>query len=352
MKRAKGKGTIALLLSAPLGAAFHQHDLKCIEIIRPAALPAPELNQCFFVAAVSSSYSKLNKMNEAVRILDAIICQAPDECQNVMNYIAKTKCLLQLEKVEEAVDVITQLEMILQSNRNLTNLKGVAEQVISGIQELIEHFIVQKCFNTTIQLVKCKFHVVKFFCENDNERLVKCEETGALVERLCRESLVTAKNCGKDKADKPKGKEKNDMPRILLEALLQEMLLIKEVPVEEKAVKVGWVYKYFGFYYEELKQHARAVEMYKQGVAIMLTVFADEGKKFKLLGHLHNGLGNCLAKLNMHPAAMYAYEKAVECFNEAEDWDNQVAKYEIINNAMKIINSYKSKCRVPGSEVI
>ena len=75
-------------------------------------------------------YIKLNKHNEAVRILDAIICQSPEECYNVPNYVTKIKCLLEMEQLDDAVDLTNQLDLILASTRNLNFLKADSEQVI------------------------------------------------------------------------------------------------------------------------------------------------------------------------------------------------------------------------------
>lgn len=282
-------------------------------------------------------------MEEAVRILDAIICQSPDECQNVINYITKIKCLLQLDKMDHVTELINQLEMILQSNRNLAQLKSKSEEILEGIQDLIEHFITLQCFKTSMQLAQCKFHVLKVFCEDNTEKLDRCERLGDLIERLVTETMKPSSRDLKGKQEKQSGKDKFDKPRVILESVLQEMLMLEDVPVDKKALKVGLVYKHFAFYLEEIKQYSRAVEMNKQGIAVMMTVFAGEGKKHKVLGYLHNGLGSCLSKLHLNPAAAVAYERAVECFNEAEDWEDQAKKYDVINTAMKNCTQIRGK---------
>ena len=273
----------------------------------------------------------MNKHREAVRILDAIICQSPEEFHNVSNYVTKIKCLLELELIDDAVKLTNQIDLILASTRNLRNLRSQSEEVISGLQDLIEGFIDVKCFDTTMLLAQCKYNVEKFYCENDNERLERFEETGGLIERLVREVMRV---CGRDHCERPKE---------VFESVLREMLLIKGVSMEEKAVKLAWVYKYFAFYCDEIRNYHRSVELNRQGITVMKTVFGADSNKHKVFGHLYNNMGASLFKLKCFARANSAYTKALAVYNEAEDWKDQKVKYEIINQTKESIEQTKRK---------
>lgn len=270
-------------------------------------------------------YIKLKKNKEAIRILDAMTCQAQEEYQNILDYVIKIKCLVELDNIDDATDLTRKVDLILQSTRNLVFLKPISDQIILNLQELIEKFIEAKCFDTTMMLTQCKFNFINFHCDKGEERLEKFEEAGALLERLVREVM---KACGRQKSEKPCD---------AFESVLREMLLIKDVSIENKAIKLAWVYKYFAFYCDEVGNYSRAVELNRQGITLMKAVFGAEAKKYKVFGHLYNNMGASLCKLRCYQRAHKAYEKALDVYNEAEDWKNQEVKYEIINQTKKSV---------------
>ena len=277
-----------------------------------------------------ASYIANQKFNAALQILEAVICQS-DEWRNVLNYITKVKCLLETHKECEAKKVVVRIQMMLKSDRGLNELKSSSEDLVSGLKDLIQAFIDRKCFETSLKLINVLYDVVKCYCEDDTQKLSDFEQIAAFVEKLVRE---TSAHCSRGKSKRP---------QILMEAILRELMAIKDVDVKEKGIRVAWVHKYFAFCCDEVCNFPRSVELNRQGITVMKTVFGNEAEKRKLLGHLYNNMAASLVSMHLKCRARRAYKKAIKVYTTAEDWDSQENKYKIMQFSRKCLNKLNSK---------
>jgi len=228
---------------------------------------------------------------------------------------------------------------MVKSNNLLEKLRDFSETVESEIRMLTEIFIESKCFETSLMLILMLHGIMKFYHENDNSaKLRNYEEIAGLIERAVRETsdCPLVRQCEK--------------PQCMLEDLLREMLSVQDVDVREKTIRIAWVYKYFAFCCDEVENYTRSVELTRQGITAMKTVFGSEACRYKIFGHLYHNMAASLVSLNMNCKACKAYQRAIEIYNEAEDWENYRKKCDIIkftNKCLDRVSQKKCTCQKP-----
>ena len=260
---------------------------------------------------------KSDRFDDAISLLSTVINQS-NEAQNVLNHIKEVMCLIELKRFNEAIKIVEEIDMVLGSNKLLEVLKDVSSLLLEGIGKLTEMFIKLKCFDTTMTLISCQYHIIQQCCDNNAFRLLSYEKIAGLMERVVRETVdrCNAKHCKR--------------PQRLLENILRDMMRIQDVDVQEKTLRVAWVYKYFAFACDEVGNFLRSVELTRQGITAMKTAFGQDAPRYKIYGHLYHNMAASLLSIGQTGRARKAYEKALDIYQEAEDWENQNKKLEII----------------------
>lgn len=272
---------------------------------------------------LTKTYYKSGRFEDVLTVIEAVITLS-SESQNVFNYITEAGCLLKLERIEEAEQIVGKLSMMLKSNSLLETLEGFEGALENEVRILAEAFIECKCFETSLTLVLILHEIMKRFHKEDNSmKLHIGEQIASLIERTVREcsECHEVRQCEK--------------PQVIMEDILRDMLQVQDVDVKEKTIRVAWVYKYFAFCCDEVENFNRSVELNRQGITVMKTVFGAEASRYKIFGHLYHNMAASLVSLRMTCKACRAYERAIEIYNDAEDWDNYRKKCDIIKFATK-----------------
>ena len=285
------------------------------------------------VLELTKSYYKNDRFEDVLTIIEAVICLS-SESQNVFNYITEACCLIKLDQIEEAEKIVSKLSMMLKSNNLLETLRGFDEALENEILVLTEKFIECKCFETSLKLIDMLHSILKFYNnENTSTKLHTSEQIAALIERTVRETsdCYAVRQC--------------KQPLLMLEDLLREMLSIQDIDIKEKTIRIAWVYKYFAFCCDEVENFTRSVELNRQGITAMKTVFGSEASRYKIFGHLYHNMAASLVSLGMTCKACKAYDRAIEIYNDAEDWENYRKKSDIIKFASRCLEKIcKNKC--------
>ena len=280
---------------------------------------------------LTKTYYKNGQYQDVLKIIEAVICLS-NESQNAFNHITEANCLIKLDRIHEAEKTAKKIKMMLKSTNLLETLRGFSDSLENEIRALTESFIECKCFETSLILILLLHEILKFYHEDNSEKLQNYEKIAGLLESTVRE---TASTC-------PLVHE-CDKPQSMMEDILREMLNVKDVEVREKTIRIAWVYKYFAFCCDEVGNFTRAVELNRQGITAMKTVFGSEATRYKIFGHLYHNMAASLVSLCMTCKACRAYQRAIEIYNESEDWENYRKKSDIIKLTSKCLDRISRK---------
>lgn len=125
-----------------------------------------------------------------------------------------------------------------------------------------------------------------------------------------------------------------------MEEILKEMQKINLSDLKLKCIDVAWFMKFYGFCCNEAEDFSKSIEINKQAIAIMETVFSEESCQYLVLGLCYHALGKAYDNSTRFKAATPAYHKAMNMYKKANQWPTDHEKdtcVSLIENSLERI---------------
>ena len=224
-----------------------------------------------------------------------------------------------IDRGEKAIAAASCKELIslLESKLFQNELRGVINGCIEGVTSLTDKLIEVQLTSPAISLTYCRFNLVKKYYINES-RIRRLRAIGVALQHIstCLRSM----------------NRKYDIKKYysLMDEILKEMQKIKTVDLKLKCIDVAWFMKFYGFCCNEADDLGKSIEINKQAIAIMETVFSEDSGRYLVLGLCYHMLGVAYDKSTKSTDARPFYQKAMSMYKNSNDWPNSDKREECV----------------------
>ena len=198
--------------------------------------------------------------------------------------------------------------------------------------ELCQNSKEVKKVNIALSLIKSYFQLVKRSDVTNEHKLDKYNQFGALMQDLSKN--MASQGFGE--------KFKEEFP--FMDALLEEIQNIGFVDLRKKALTVAKFLHSYGSFASNLSEPYKTIELFKQAVCLLETVYAKEAAQYKLLGTAFHHMGTAKEAINQNTAANIYFNKALAAYDKATDWSSG-EKSQYVNDSKAHLSAVQGKLR-------
>ena len=214
-------------------------------------------------------------------------------------------------------------------------LKKLADGLDSAMRDLAEEFLEETydC-ETALILGRARLLLISS-CYEGIDLLIKLERIGLQMQNIAEKLSMQGKRA--------RFKSSYKTLSTLLDEIFENMLDVSGIGIEVKCTRVAWYLKYFGFCCDEMGDFQKSKLIYGQAISILRTVFGDEAKYYRVLGHCYNNLAYVLQTTGHKIDAIIALRKAMDVFELAVDWPTDEEKTKCISKTSAALYEIKLK---------
>ena len=288
---------------------------------------------CMFLE-LALTYRKTEKFDEAIQIYQTLINHT-EGSHKLLPTIFQARCFLETRQNRIAKQICSEVISMLESIEDPDELRKVADNVDHALRDLAEEFVeeIHDC-DTAILLGRGRFLLIKQSFEGLN-RVIKLERIGLLMQNIAEELSMQSKRA--------RFKVQYKTMSVLMDEILEDMENVTGVGVEVKCTRIAWYLKYVGFCCDEVGDFQKSLLVYQQAIAILRTVFGEEARYYRVLGHCYNNMAYVLESTQHLMEATSLLRRAVDVFDSAVDWTTEDEKARCISKTSAALHEIKAK---------
>ena len=249
--------------------------------------------------------------------------------------IYQARCFVETRQNRIARQICGEIVSMIEVIDDGDEMKKVCDVVDSALRDLAEEFVeeLHDC-ETALILARARFMVIKTAYEGLN-RIIKLERIGLLMQNIAEELAMQSKRA--------RFKPQYKCMGLLMEEILEEMQNVTGIGVEVKCTRIAWYLKYVGFCCDEVGDFQKSLLIYQQAITVLKTVFGDECRFYRVLGHCYNNMAFVLESTNHLTEATSALRRAIDVFDSAVDWNSEDEKAKCISKTSAALHEIKAK---------
>ena len=288
----------------------------------------------FIFVELAMNYRRTEKFDEAIQIYQTLIAHM-EGAHKILPTIYQARCFLETRQTKIAKQICSEVVSMIQTCEDKEELKRIADSIDSAMRDLAEEFVeeVHDC-ETALMLGRGRFILIRVCYEGLN-RVIKLERIGLLMQNIAEELSMQSKRA--------RFKSHYKTMTVLMDEILEEMQNVSGVGVEVKCTRIAWYLKYVGFCCDEVGDFQKSLLVYQQAVAVLKTVFGDEAKYYRVLGHCYNNMAYVLESTGHLVEAITALRRAIDVFDSAVDWSTEDEKAKCISKTSAALHEIKTK---------
>ena len=290
--------------------------------------------EIFFYLELASNYRKLEKFDDAIQIYQTLISQT-EGAYKILPTVNQARCFLDTRQTKIAQQVCAEAVLMIENTLSKESLEPIADAVDCALRDMAEEFVdeVHDC-DTALELGRARFILLKNTYDG-MDLVIKLERIGLLMQNIAEELAMQTK--------KPKFKYQYKAMSVLMDEILETMQGVTGVGIEVKCTRIAWYLKYVGFCCDEIGDFQRSLLVYHQAITILKTVFGEEAKHYRVLGHCYNNMAFVLESTNHLIEAVNSLRRAIDVFDSAVDWTSDEEKSRCISKTSAALHEIKSR---------
>ena len=246
------------------------------------------------------------KFQEALDILFKIIPKEKS-FKKILYVLSKMRCEIELSKFGEAALTAVLFSSLLELNMAAEEIQQAMNAIEECVVGLIDEFYKIRDSYCVLLLLKSRMDLIVHY-EIGKDRLVKLNKIIVSVAH-------TFKKLNKNDHEKQK-----NLCGVLLYSALNEMLLSGEADMRFKSKQIAMGVKYCGLHCIDAKNWLKAIELFRNAIFLLKSVFGTAAMRLNMLGTLLKLLGLVFNNLGQKEIAKDYLEQALEVYETADDW--------------------------------
>jgi len=247
-----------------------------------------------------------NQHNEALQILRTIILKERGGSK-VVSLLQMIRCQIEIGQIVAAITTSEEVAEIL-----TTKVGELRTQTKARCHEelltVVARFIETKRMDTAFLLLQRHFILVKDIYGGEI-KLHKMNKLGYFME------LISKKfHC--------QGSYKLKDFYVFLDDVLQEMQNLNQIDDKKKSRAIASFMKHYGSCCNNFHRYGKSMELFKQAIFLMNSMFGVYAAKYQLLGDCHYNLALAFEHTTKFDDVVEACDAALDIYKQANDWDN------------------------------
>ena len=275
---------------------------------------------------------------EALDLLAKLLKHSVGKDQ-IVPLIRKINCHVETKQFENVratnSDLLSLLKSINKAEKE-SLIATLVDDCDSRLQKVVEKLLSSKSCEVALDLICSRFYILKHHSK-EKTRLYKLALLSKAMLPFAREM---SKRNQKD-AFKPYYK--------VLDEIQLEIYNINDVMIKDKCTQVAWYLSHYGLCCTEIRDLPTSIVLQKQALTIMEFVFGKHaGKSVIVYGHCHSNCGSAYELSRDLEEAKVSYEKAIEAYQEFEDWKSDQEKEKKASDVQKYLERVCKKLKQKG----
>ena len=243
------------------------------------------------------------------------ISEQNEDWNKIKPLIKKIRFQVASRRTENASNDAADLASFLKAQKNKERVKPLLEvdECYLEVQNLVEKFIEIRMVETAMLLLQSLFALVKEFFEK-GEKLDKLERIGYPIMDIAPQFVAQNKT------------EQFKEYYSFLNEILKEMQEINDVDLEFKCETVASFLHFFGNCCLSVSDYSSSIELYKQSVCLIKTVFGNNARAYLVFGLANNNLGVNYEETKQLEKAKFYYHEAFLTYRKVQSWKNSKQK--------------------------
>jgi len=278
------------------------------------------------IAEAAVTYMRLNQHDEALQILRTIILRKPGSSK-VVSLLQMIRCQIEIGQIFAAITTSQEVTKILNTKTGELHSQTKArchEELLTVVARFIE---IEK-MDTAFLLLQSHFTLLKDFYTGEI-KLHRINKLGGAMEQITQKFYCQSTYKSKDCC-------------IFLGNMLREMQKLIQIDNEEKARAIVSFIKHYGNCCNNFYKYSKSVDLFKQAIFYMNSMYGEYAESCQLLGDCHYNLALALEHSTKFDDVVEACNAALDIYEQANDWDNVEQK----NISVSLVTRMKEKIKI------
>lgn len=265
--------------------------------------------------ALASAYKEEEKLQEAAHVLIKVINRESHTNATYAMY-QLLKCLFKTDSSQKIISTTSELLNRLSSENSISR-----HLPPSKIDEIY-------CY--CVEVLK-SYKEMRLICDLLNHRIILAKNEFDGPERLRQYRSVAYQIVTVSKyLSRNKGEDEIPLFYPFMDKILDDLHEFKDVCADYNAITMCTILRFFGGCYLYAKSYFRTVQARQLAINVMKKCFGKDAKKYSAVGHCYFDNGLVFACLKRKKEARVAFNKALDSFSKAIDFDADESKEDII----------------------
>ena len=276
----------------------------------------------FFITEAALTYMRNKEHDEALQLLRTIILKERGSSK-VVSLLQMIRCQIEMGQTQSAIAVCDEVAEILDTKLGELHIQLKAKSH-EELKTVVALFTQIEKMDAALLVLQTQFILVQDSYK-DEIKLHKLKELGHSMTKITKKlfsqekASYKAKDCCK-----------------FLDNILREMQKLMHIDLEVKTrVIVNFVIHYSSCCID-LHKYAQSMELMKQAIFCMNSMFGDYATSYQSLGHCYLHLALALEHTIKFDKAKDACDKAIDTYKQANDWDDVQGKKRCTSLATSI----------------
>jgi len=255
------------------------------------------------------TYMRNNQHGEALQMLRTIILREPAGGSKVVSILQMIRCQIEIGHILAAKTTTEEVFEIFNSDVTHGLDTQTAGKCIEVMKVVVASFIQMEEMAVAVSLLRSHFNLLKSFSPPELKL--------RLLQDLGLEMEVISKNLFKNNETY----SPNDCC-VFLDDILHEMQNLFQMDASIKTRAIVSFMKHYGNCCNNFRKYSKSVDLFKQGIFFMNSIFGEYAASYQLFGHCHYHLALALEQLVKYEDAENICNDAISLYQQANDWES------------------------------
>ena len=272
-----------------------------------------------------------SKYNEALQILKVIIIQEKT-AKKIFPMIQKAECEIESGRKSKAENTSKEIASLMSSEEFVNETVDTKAKCHYKLKPLYNKLIENENFDTALKLIRHQLDLIKQSFESEE----KLDKLSDLVKPLC--DIAYSFNF-QENAEQVKELY------LLLDSILHDMQVIKDVDFETKTCLIFWFMQYYGTSCYQMKDFEKSLRINSNIIFFMKSNLGNAAENYLMYGYCQSNMADTLFELNRWNEAKQVYEQALSTYEQVQDWDDDEQKLQAVLEISLMLQKINDKLK-------
>ena len=225
-----------------------------------------------------TAFMKDTKYSEALQLLKVIILQE-ESAKKIFPMFQKATCEIKSGRMFDTVNTCNEIARFLDSINFEDESKDFNTKCLEKLKYLVKKLIEVRKLDAALRLIRNQFELIKHSYAAE-EKLEKLQNQGVQLKAIA------------DNFYLPSISHKTEECYLLLDDILCDTQLVKNVDTQKKTKAIGWFMYYYGICCNFMQDFTKSLEIHSKVIFFIKSNLGDEATECKVYGRCHHNFAN------------------------------------------------------------